>query len=285
MSNRKWLEKNKNSKAKSAKSSNKSSSSSASRVTAKLDDLSRLEGKLSGQIEDRFSSLDGKFDRLFGLISSSKGTDMRETSEFRVDNSTSGACRPQKESTAISGGRPALISLDSNLDGFSDQDQDDGVSLQPGQRERREWACYLLLKMVIHQSNQNMTQTLSRDLRNIPILYRRKKGKKMDPWLTTCWEKCLVMMHKQTLLIPKVDCVWTKPKLESLICPGGVKLLIKFLHTKKVVNNLFLSVTVQKKFWRYLAWMTYRRDFWLKSMEEKLHSAVLNVFILSHINQ
>ena len=134
----KVTEKNKNSKAKSAKSSNKSSSSSASRVTAKLDDLSRLEGKLSGQIEDRFSSLDGKFDRLFGLISSSKGTDMRETSESRVDNSTSGACRPQKESTATSGGRPALISLDSNLDGFSDQDQDDGVSLQPGQRERRD---------------------------------------------------------------------------------------------------------------------------------------------------
>ena len=67
----KVTEKNKNSNAKSAKSSNKSSSSSASRVTAKLDDLSRLEGKLSGQIEDRFSSLDGKFDRLFGLISSS----------------------------------------------------------------------------------------------------------------------------------------------------------------------------------------------------------------------
>ena len=63
---------------------------------------------------------------------------MRETSESRVDNSTSGACRPQKESTATSGGRPALISLDSNLDGFSDQDQDDGVSLQPGQRERRD---------------------------------------------------------------------------------------------------------------------------------------------------
>lgn len=92
------------SKEKNAKTSTKSSSSSVSRATAKLTDLSRLEEKLSGQIENRFSSLDGKFERLFGLLSASDGTDMREPSKENVDNGTSGVRRPQRERTDTSGG-------------------------------------------------------------------------------------------------------------------------------------------------------------------------------------
>lgn len=128
------------SKEKNAKTSTKSSSSSVSRATAKLTDLSRLEEKLSGQIENRFSSLDGKFERLFGLLSASDGADMREPSKENVDNGTSGVRRPQRERTDTSGGRAALISLDNSLDrdfGLCDQEQDDIVSLQPGQVERQ----------------------------------------------------------------------------------------------------------------------------------------------------
>lgn len=122
----------------SAKALDKPSSTPSSRATAKLNDLSKLEEKLSGQIEERFTSLDGKFERLFGLISSAKGTDLRQASNARVDNSTSGACRPRKDSTDTTGGRSVLMDSENSLDGFSDQDQDqdDLVSLQPGQRER-----------------------------------------------------------------------------------------------------------------------------------------------------
>ena len=41
---------------------------------------------------------------------------MREASKSRVDNSTSGACKPQKENTATSGGQSALIPLDNSLE-------------------------------------------------------------------------------------------------------------------------------------------------------------------------
>ena len=65
------------------------------------------------------------------------------------------ASRPQKESTATSGGQSAPNSLDNSREGFSNQYKDDRVSLQTGQHERRDMG---LLKMIIlHQSNLNMT--------------------------------------------------------------------------------------------------------------------------------
>ena len=110
----------------------KPTSTPSSRATAKLNDLSMLEEKLSGQIQERFTSLDSKFERLFGMINSA--TD----NNSRVDNSTSDACRPQRDSTDTADKRSVMIGYDNSLDGFSDQDQDrdDTLSLQPGQQER-----------------------------------------------------------------------------------------------------------------------------------------------------
>ena len=56
-----------------------------------------------------------------------------------MDNSTLGARRPRRDSTDTAGVWSALIlDGDISLDGFSDQDQDqdDFLSLQPGQQER-----------------------------------------------------------------------------------------------------------------------------------------------------
>ena len=126
---------------KDVKSKGKTSTSTSSRTSAKLDDLSRLEDKLSEKIEDRFSSLDGKFEKLFGMLTS-KGTDLRGP-QTEVENSTTGACIPQtqEDNTDTSGGREPLISLDNSLNrdfGFSNQfsDREDVLSLQPGQKER-----------------------------------------------------------------------------------------------------------------------------------------------------
>ena len=46
-----------------------------------------------------------------------------------------GARRPRRDSTYTAGVRSALMDGDISLDGFSDQDQDDLLSLQPGQQE------------------------------------------------------------------------------------------------------------------------------------------------------
>lgn len=129
------------SKQKETKTKAKSSTSTTARTSAKLDDLSRLEDKLSEKIENRFSSLDGKFEKLFGLLTS-KGTDLRGP-QIQVENSTTGACIPQTEAdnTDTSGGREPLIPLDNSLNrdyGLTNHfsDRDDVLSLQPGQKER-----------------------------------------------------------------------------------------------------------------------------------------------------
>ena len=121
---------------KSTKSTSKPASTPSPRATAKLTDLKNLEEKLSGKFQERFTSLDSKFDRLFALIDTAKNI------SSRAENSTSGACRPHRErrdSTGSTGGRSVLVDNDNSLDGFSDQDQDhdDRLSLQPGQQERR----------------------------------------------------------------------------------------------------------------------------------------------------
>ena len=55
-----------------------------------------------------------------------------------MDNSTLGAHIPHRDSTDTAGVWSALMDGDISLDGFSDQDQDqdDLLSLQPGQQER-----------------------------------------------------------------------------------------------------------------------------------------------------
>lgn len=115
--------------------------SSSSRSSAKLEDLSNLENKLSEQIESKFSSLDGKFEQILGLLNFTNGADTGRPSIIQVDNSTSGACRPQEtQGNDTSGGREPLIPLQNSLNqdfGISNPDTDDVLSLQPGQRERR----------------------------------------------------------------------------------------------------------------------------------------------------
>ena len=59
------------------KVSSKTAPKPSSQATAKLNDLSKLEEKLSRQFQERFLALDGKFDRRFGLFYST-----RETSEW-----------------------------------------------------------------------------------------------------------------------------------------------------------------------------------------------------------
>ena len=125
-------------------SNSKSKSSSSSRSAAKMEDLSNLENKLSEQIESKFSSLDGKFEQLIGLLNFTNGADTGRPSNVQngqVDNSTTGACRPQEaQRNVTSGGHEPLIPLQNSLNqdyGLNNPDTDDILSLQPGQRERQ----------------------------------------------------------------------------------------------------------------------------------------------------
>lgn len=77
---------------KMADKSTEGKTKSKPRSMAKLDDLTALEKKLSGQIESKFSSLDGRLERLIGLLDTSSGCVKRRP--IIVDNSTSGACEP-----------------------------------------------------------------------------------------------------------------------------------------------------------------------------------------------
>lgn len=55
-------------------------------VNGELDDLTALENKLAGQMESRFSSLDGRIEELIGLIGSSQGCIQHRS---KVDNGIS----------------------------------------------------------------------------------------------------------------------------------------------------------------------------------------------------
>ena len=83
-------------------STSKTKSSSKTKTSAKLEDLVVLEGKLSAQIDAKFSSLDKKLDQLLGFLpmtmldNSQKcdnGTVERGPMGF-VDDDTSDVCRP-----------------------------------------------------------------------------------------------------------------------------------------------------------------------------------------------
>ena len=123
---------------KMADKSTEGKTKSKPRSMAKLDDLTALENKLSGQIESRFSSLDGRLERLIGLLDTSGCVQRRP---IIVDNSTSGACEPlQTQRNDTLGVREPLISLENSLNrdfGLESHSMDDVLSLQPGQKERR----------------------------------------------------------------------------------------------------------------------------------------------------
>ena len=58
-----------------------------------MEDLFNPENKLSEQIESKFSSLDGKFEQLIGLLNFTNGTDTGRPGNVQngqVDNSTTG---------------------------------------------------------------------------------------------------------------------------------------------------------------------------------------------------
>ena len=64
----------------------------SSGATVKLNDLSKLEKKLSGQIQEVSTFLDGKFDRLIGLFNSTGETSSRVDARREHRDSTDTAC-------------------------------------------------------------------------------------------------------------------------------------------------------------------------------------------------
>ena len=131
-------------------SSSKSKSSSKTKTSAKLEDLAVLEGKLSAQIDAKFSSLDEKLGQLLGFLPMAMSDNSQNCDNGTVergpmvivDDDTSGVCRPLNSTrNATEGGRRPLISLNSDLNtefGISNPCLDDDmISLQPGQKERR----------------------------------------------------------------------------------------------------------------------------------------------------
>lgn len=131
------------SQRKQEKEKGKTTANSSSRASAKLSDLENLENKLAGQFESRFSSLDGKFEKLFAVLSSSNGSDQRRPNT-NVESSASGSCRPPVEGNDISDVRRPLLPLDNSLNkdfGIVNHNScisdDDVISLQPGQIERQ----------------------------------------------------------------------------------------------------------------------------------------------------
>ena len=121
----------------------KTTTNSSSRTSAKLSDLENLENKLAGQFESRFSSLDGKLEKLLGVLSSSNGSEQRRPDVNKnVESSASGSCRPPNQGNDISDVRRPLLPLDNSLDkdfGIVSHNtvisDDDVISLQPGQVE------------------------------------------------------------------------------------------------------------------------------------------------------
>ena len=121
-------------------SASKSNPRGKSKASAKLEDLAALENKLFSQINSKFSSLDGRIGQLIGLLdhsnqSNANGSVQRRPNE--VEYSTSGVCEPQERMRNGSGVRRSLVSVENTTHVDSPNLEDDQVSLQPGQRERR----------------------------------------------------------------------------------------------------------------------------------------------------
>lgn len=121
----------------------KSKSGTKPKTSAKMEDLTLLENKITTQINAKFSSLDGRIEQLISLLdkSNSGSVQQRPSANFGVDDSTSGACEPQETARLdTSGVQRPLISLENSLDkdfGIPSHSlEDDMISLQPGQRER-----------------------------------------------------------------------------------------------------------------------------------------------------
>lgn len=120
----------------------KSKSGTKPKASAKMEDLTLLENKITTEINAKFSSLDGRIEQLIGLLDKSGSVQQRPSVNFEVDDSTSGACEPQETARLdTSGVQRPLISLENSLDkdfGIPSHSlEDDMISLQPGQRERQ----------------------------------------------------------------------------------------------------------------------------------------------------
>ena len=136
-----WVE-----KTSSTKKRNDKGKAATPRSSAKMADLQDLENKLSSlgiEIEERFSSLDGKFDKLLSLFEVHTGPSGEPENHSSTENDTSGVRRPQQtQGTNTSGVREPLISLENSLDRDYGINSHDTLSLQPGQKRARMYrAC------------------------------------------------------------------------------------------------------------------------------------------------
>lgn len=173
------------SKKQTSKGKEKSSVSNSRSKSAKLSDLQGLEDKLVGEINSKFENLDGKFERLLGFFSSNNQSDtVQRGSVLNVDSNTSGVCRPQTTNTddVTLGGRGNSVSLHNGLDkGYgldSHVSDDDIVSLQPGQREKRnlgllsdesDGQSVIMEDEGINQRFEKYSGSESRDINNPPL--------------------------------------------------------------------------------------------------------------------
>lgn len=137
------------SKKQTSKGKEKSSTANSCSKSAKLSDLQVLEDMLVGEIHSKSENLNGKFER----PSNNQSDTFQRGSVLNVDSNTSGVCRPQITNTddVTLGGRGNSVSLHNGQDkGYgldSHVSENDIVSLQPGQREKRNLG--LLLERLI----------------------------------------------------------------------------------------------------------------------------------------
>ena len=103
-----------------------------------------LKTSYQSRLKASFRPWTVKFEQLIALLNFTNGADTGRPGNVQndqVDNSTTGACRPQEaQRNVTSGGHEPLIPLQNSLNqdyGLNNPDTDDILSLQPGQRERQ----------------------------------------------------------------------------------------------------------------------------------------------------
>lgn len=123
------------------KTAQKKAKTSTSRSGAKISDLQNLEEKLTGQLEDKFSTLEGKLEKLFSVFK--PNSDIANNRTELVDDGTSGVCEPHVEQgTGTLGARRPLVSLENSLNqDYGLVRNDDMLSLHPREEERRHVLC------------------------------------------------------------------------------------------------------------------------------------------------
>ena len=152
----------------------KTKSSSKTKTSAKLEDLAVLEGKLSAQIDAKLSSLEERLGQLFDfspMLDNSQSQNYDNSTVQRgpigfVDDDPSVVCRsPNSSRNATEGGPRPLISLNTYLNtdfGISNPCLDDDmISLQPGQKERRNLGLLSSEEETTSHLEQDNTETLN----------------------------------------------------------------------------------------------------------------------------